>query len=72
MKPCKEYLDYIAKKLDSMNALSPIRNVKDSDDKLTGYKIPELMDQMGSTALEYLKNKNDQVIEPDPLFPDRN
>lgn len=72
MKPCKEYLDYIAKKLDSMNALSPIRNVKDSDDKLTGYKIPELMDQMGSTALEYLKNKKDQVIKPDPLFPDRN
>lgn len=72
MKPCKEYLDYIAKKLDSMNALSPIRNVKNSDDKLTGYKIPELMDQMGSTALEYLKNKKDQVIKPDPLFPDRN
>ena len=72
MKPCKEYLDYIAKKLDSMNALSPIRNVKDSDDKLTGYKIPELMDQMGSTALEYLKNKKDQVIKPDPLFPGRN
>lgn len=72
MKPCKEYLDYIAKKLDSMNALSPIRNVKDSDDKLTGYKIPELMDQMGYTALEYLKNKKDPVIKPDPLFPDRN
>lgn len=72
MKPRKEYLDYIAKKLDSMNALSPIRNAKDSNDKLTGYKIPELMDQMGSTALEYLKNKKDQVIKPDPLFPDRN
>jgi hypothetical protein len=36
------------------------------------FNLPSIMDQMGQTALHYLKNKKDTVIEPDPLFPNRN
>jgi hypothetical protein len=36
------------------------------------YKMPSFEEQLGRTAMEYLKNKKDPMISPDPLFPDRN
>lgn len=68
MKPSKEYLDYIAKRLEAMNPGVG----KSSDEQLNGYKLPGLMDQLGQTAIDYMKNKKDPEIKPDPLFPDRN
>jgi hypothetical protein len=70
MKPSKEYLDYISKRLEVMN---PWVGVKPGDDsKLSGYKMPSFHDQLGQSAIEYMKNKKDPEIKPDPLFPDRN
>ena len=64
-----DYIQKIADKLDRLNAESkrvdsyknPIRN--DSIDIIGG---------IGSSGLNYLKNKKEQNITPDPLFPDRN
>ena len=37
------------------------------------YKMPSFEDQLGQTAMAYLVNKkNQEHIDPDPLFSDRN
>jgi hypothetical protein len=36
------------------------------------FKMPSFIDQVGITAMEYLKNKKDPEIMKDPLFMDRN
>lgn len=67
--PSKEYLDQISKRLEAMNPhLTGSRGVECNEP----FQMPSIMDQMGQTALHYLKNKKETVIEPDPLFPDRN
>jgi hypothetical protein len=67
--PSKEYLDQISKRLEAMNPhLSGSRGAECNEP----FQMPSIMDQMGQTALHYLENKKETVIEPDPLFPDRN
>lgn len=67
--PSKEYLDQISKRLEAMNPhLSGTKGPECNEP----FQMPSIMDQMGQTALHYLKNKKETVIEPDPLFPDRN
>jgi hypothetical protein len=70
MKPSKEYLDHIAKRLEAMNPWVGV--IPGDDSKISGYKLPSLHDQMGQAAIEYMKNKKDPEIKPNPLFPDRN
>lgn len=70
MKPSKEYMENIIRRLEAMNPhLS--QNLQ-GEDKNSPYKIPNIVDQIGLTAMEYLKNKKDSNVKPDPLFPDRN
>jgi len=68
-RPSKEYLDYISKRLEAMN---PSANQVNGSSCQEPFSMPSIMDQMGQTALHYLNNKKDVVIEPDPLFPNRN
>ena len=69
MTPTKEYLDHIKKRLEAMNPHLPAN----SNNEFTGgFELPGMMDQMGRAALEYIKNKKDPEILPDPLFPNRN
>ncbi len=70
MKPSKEYLDHIIKRLEAMNPGLGNSNVGSTCN--LDYKMPSLEEQVGRTAMEYLKNKKDPMISPDPLFPDRN
>ena len=69
MQPSKEYLDQIAKKLEKLNpGLTPeiVKEMKRPND------TSGILGDMGSAAINYLKNKKDQDVNPDPLFPDRN
>lgn len=70
MKPSKEYLDHIIKRLEAMNP--GISNSNSGGSCNLDYSLPSFEDQLGRTAMEYLKNKKDPEILPDPLFPDRN
>lgn len=71
MKPSKEYLDMISKRLENMNP--HVVNSASGAEPYAAYKLPSMMDQLGQTALAYLdKKKNEIPSEPDPLFPDRN
>lgn len=63
MKPNKEYLDMIAKKLGALRAIDGTPN-NAGGNNINQYepKMPSLMDQMGITAKKYLddqKNKRD-------------
>ena len=69
MKPSKEYLDHIAKRLEAMNPdiVNGVNVIQEP------FKMPSFEDQLGQTAMAYLANKkNRESIAPDPLFPDRN
>jgi hypothetical protein len=68
-RPSKEYLDYISKRLEAMN---PGVNQINGPSCQDPFSMPSFMDQMGQTALHYLNNKKEVIIEPDPLFPNRN
>ena len=69
MKPSKEYLDHIAKRLEAMNP-DIVNGVNVINQP---YKIPSFEEQLGQTAMAYLANKkNQELVDPDPLFPDRN
>lgn len=70
MKPSKEYLDHIIKRLEAMNP--GLGNTDQMSSCNLDYKLPSFEEQLGRSAMEYLKNKKDPVISPDPLFPDRN
>jgi hypothetical protein len=70
MKPSKEYMENIIKRLEAMNP--HLINNLPGEDKISPYKIPDIIDQIGLSAMEYLKNKKSPDIESDPLFPDRN
>lgn len=70
MKPNKEYLDMISKRLETMNP--HLVNSVPGAEAYSTYKMPSLMDQMGQTALAYLEKKKETPADPDPLFPDRN
>jgi hypothetical protein len=69
MTPTKEYLDHIKKRLEAMNPHLPANS---NNEFSGGFELPNTMDQMGRAAIEYLKNKKDPEILPDPLFPNRN
>ena len=68
MKPSQEYLNQISAKLDSLRKL----DAGNGSSPAETYKMPSFEDQVGQTALAYLKNKKEGVSQPDPLFPDRN
>lgn len=57
MKPSQEYLDSIAKKLESLRSMDP--NPVHQKDNIEQYepKIGNIMDQMGITAMKYLEDK---------------
>ncbi len=71
MKPNQEYLDLIAKKLDSFNQLNGFepqrRNLE------SGFDV---MDHMGKAAIEYMNRKKEELEsnspQPDPLFINHN
>ena len=54
----KEYMDWLISKLDSANL-----NNK-PDESISGYRLPNIIDQIGITAKHYLDNKN--RINEDP------
>ena len=70
MKPTQEYMDMIAKRLESMNPT--ITGNVTSGGIHEPYLMPSIMDQMGMTAMEYLKNKKPQEEQEDPLFKNHN
>lgn len=71
MKPSKEYLEMISKRLENMN--QHLTHTAPGAEPYSSYKIPSLLDQMGQTAIEYMNRKKNEVKpDPDPLFPDRN
>jgi hypothetical protein len=71
MGPSKEYMDHIIKRLEAMNP-HLANGIHASENRFDPYKLPSTIDQIGMTAMEYLKNKKDPDIKPDSLFPDRN
>jgi len=71
MKPSKEYLDQIAKRLEALNP-HLVGTVNTGGSCREPFELPSIIDQMGATAMEYLKNKKHVDIQPDPLFPNRN
>ncbi len=69
MKPSKEYLDHIAKRLEAMNPdiVNGVNVIQEP------FKMPSFEEQLGQTAMAYLANKkNQEPAAPDSLFPDRN
>jgi hypothetical protein len=68
MRPSQEYLNFIALKLDSLRRTDP----NPGSGPIETYKVPSFEDQVGQTALAYLKQKKEISQEKDPLFPDRN
>ncbi len=67
--PSKEYLEYISKRLEAMNPNSGGHRVDTCNEP---FAMPSFIDQVGQTAMHYLRNKKQVEITPDPLFPDRN
>jgi hypothetical protein len=66
MRPNKEYLDMISKRLEAMN---PGLGAVKGDSCHEPYKMPSAMDQMGQSAIAYLERKKGGTqIQPDPLF----
>jgi len=62
-----KYIDLIGKKLDLMNKLDP--RFSKTPEERQGYKMPDLMSQMGETAKRYLdskKSNTDQGNEGTP------
>ena len=71
MRPSKEYLDMISKRLEAMNP--GVSNPDKGLERYEAFKMPSGIDQLGQTAMAYLdKKKKEDPIPPDPLFPDRN
>lgn len=68
MRPSQEYLNSIATKLDSLRRTDP----KSGSGPVEQYKMPSFEEQLGQTALAYLRNKKEIQKNEDPLFPDRN
>lgn len=50
-----KYLDLIGQKLDLMNRLDT--KISKNPDDIQGYKLPDIMSQMGETAKRYLESK---------------
>lgn len=69
MKPSKEYLDSIARKLDmfnQINGVNPTQSPYLKDDF-------NPMDHMGQAAINYLNRKKNEIPPPeDPLFRNHN
>ena len=68
MQPNKEYMEYLSKRLEALNPHLTPESIKQAK---TGDRIDPI-DWMGQAGFNYLKNKKDPDINPDPLFPDRN
>jgi hypothetical protein len=72
MRPSKEYLDMISKRLETMNPGLSNGSVR-GDSCNEPFKMPDVMGQLGSTAMAYLEKKKGEVQTPsDPMFTDRN
>ena len=72
MGPSKEYLDMISKRLEAMNPGLIDGSVR-GDSCNEPFKMPGIMDQLGSTAMAYLEKRKGEVqTPPDPMFSDRN
>ena len=50
------YMKMIADRLDKMNCGSPSKNGEIQGE----YKLPDMMDQMGQTAMAYLNRKKEE------------
>ena len=71
MKPSKEYMDMISKRLENMNP--HLVNSTPGAEPYGSYKLPSFEEQLGQTALAFLDRKKNEIRpESDPLFPDRN
>jgi hypothetical protein len=71
MKPSKEYLDMISKRLENMNP--QLTNSVPGAEPYAPYKMPSFEEQLGQTAIAYLNRKKSEIpAAADPLFPDRN
>jgi len=57
MKPSQEYLNSIIKKLDALNSNSGNAPSGNTNREPDTYRLPSLMDQMGTTAQKYLDDK---------------
>jgi hypothetical protein len=68
MQPSKEYLDQIAKRLEALNPHITPESIKQAK---TGNDF-DVLGWIGQSGMDYLQNKKDQNVGPDPLFPDRN
>lgn len=70
MMPSKEYLDYISKRLEKMNPgiASSVPNTPKKGD----LEYFDVLQWTGDSAMNYLKNKKNEEIKPDPLFRDLN
>lgn len=51
----KEYMDWLASKLDSVNLDNKFSN---PDESISGFRMPNTIDQIGITAKCYLDKKN--------------
>jgi hypothetical protein len=69
MLPSKEYLEAIASKLERLN---PGMDMMLQIRKEQSESSREILGRIGNSSSDYLKNKKDPGIKPDPLFPDRN
>jgi hypothetical protein len=68
MSPSKEYLEQVAKKLETMRSLDPSNSLSLSP----RMDSSSFLDQLGKTAQEHMTKKQQDQIGKDPLFPDRN
>lgn len=70
MIPSKEYLDQIAKKLDSFNKINGVDPGMRRDLYNDNF---DFMDHVGKAAIEYMNRKKDEPHSfTDPLFTDHN
>lgn len=70
MMPSKEYLDYISKRLEKMNP--GIDSSVPNTPKKGDLEYFDVLQWTGDSAMNYLKNKKNEEIKPDPLFRDLN
>lgn len=69
MQPTREYMDYIAKRLEALN---PEVKTQVQIKRGVDPEVGNIVDLMGQSAMNYLQNKKDSNIKSDPLFSDRN
>jgi hypothetical protein len=67
----QEYLDQIAKKLDSFNKINGVN--PEANKQLSAYDNFDIFSSLGNSAIKYMEAKKDPKQAPiDPLFTDHN